>query len=315
MPRIAQHEAVQTLNYLFQSASYLSAVAGAPPSLAISRARQLVGLSKKATTRLDTSVKRSICRRCRAPLVLEGLTSCVRVKRSGPHGWVKVTRCLACTRTQIVPLGPGFDEESRRQKALKKREKRRAKAAEKRRRMAEAGEKNAQQETSRKRPISQRARRRASREKRATLEAMNEVNDRSALKKSIGPRRRSKRCDKDEVKQMGQDKDADIEMEPRDVPATSSSEAKRSRRRRKKALVAPSLDSPSIKDQASSVRLADALPRYTDRLRDSADWHRAVEKASEAGQLDQEQQSTLQLLRGDHIMAHGIGRGGVLGPS
>ncbi|MCO5558253.1 hypothetical protein L7F22_011832 [Adiantum nelumboides] len=151
MPRIAQHEAVQTLNYLFQSASYLSAVAGAPPSLAISRARQLVGLSKKATTRLDTSVKRSICRRCRAPLVLEGLTSCVKVKRSGPHGWVKVTRCLACTRKQVVPLGPGFDEKTRRKKALKKREKRRTKAAEKRRRMAEAGEQGAEPETSMKR--------------------------------------------------------------------------------------------------------------------------------------------------------------------
>lgn len=340
MPRIVQHEAVHTLNYLFQSASYLAALAtkSTAPSLAISRARQLIGLSKKATTRLDTSLKRSICRRCRAPLVLEGLTSCVRIRRSGPHGWVKVTKCLVCARKQVIPLGYGVEEERRRRKrkSLKRKQKRKEKiAAAREERVVNADAtgqpkkeegKDNDGSTTKRRPTSQRSRRRAAMETRRKLEAMQDAETgRDTVSKLTDdhpnrkPRRRRKKSEEDAVQphkghEMGVDAAAsslDDDTSMQDLE-TKREPAKRKRKRRKGTTSSNPL---TTADSAPQKSLSSTLPRYTDRVQGDDDWDKAIESLHGAGQLQQEHIKALRSLRGDHMIAHGIGRGGLLGPS
>ncbi|SGY66188.1 BQ5605_C004g02638 [Microbotryum silenes-dioicae] len=61
--------------------------------------------AQKATVKMDPSVKRTVCKTCRSVLVA-GMSSSVRVKRSGPHGHRIVHTCLACRTTRKLPAPP-----------------------------------------------------------------------------------------------------------------------------------------------------------------------------------------------------------------
>ncbi|GAA6032614.1 hypothetical protein JCM8097_004839 [Rhodosporidiobolus ruineniae] len=68
-------------------------------------ARQMVEVAKKATVRMDPSVKRTKCKGCSVVLV-PGVTSRVRVKPSGPHAHVIVHTCLSCQTQRRLPAPP-----------------------------------------------------------------------------------------------------------------------------------------------------------------------------------------------------------------
>ncbi|BGP16915.1 hypothetical protein JCM10213_007360 [Rhodosporidiobolus nylandii] len=68
-------------------------------------AKEMVEVAKKATVRMDPSVKRTKCKGCGGVLVA-GVTSQVRIKPSGPHGHLIVHTCLSCHSQRRLPAPP-----------------------------------------------------------------------------------------------------------------------------------------------------------------------------------------------------------------
>ncbi|ORY57985.1 RNAse P Rpr2/Rpp21/SNM1 subunit domain-domain-containing protein [Leucosporidium creatinivorum] len=67
-------------------------------------------VAKKATVRMDPTVKRTMCKGCSAVLV-PGVTSTVRVKPSGPHAHLVVHTCLTCGTRRRLPAPPHLPDE------------------------------------------------------------------------------------------------------------------------------------------------------------------------------------------------------------
>ncbi|GAA5953114.1 hypothetical protein JCM21900_006113 [Sporobolomyces salmonicolor] len=67
--------------------------------------RTMNEVAKKATVRMDPTVKRTLCKGCSLVLV-PGVTSSVRVKPSGPHAHVIVHTCHACHAQRRLPTPP-----------------------------------------------------------------------------------------------------------------------------------------------------------------------------------------------------------------
>lgn len=105
--RVAQSENVLSLNYIYQLAAYrILQAATQERSLndAIARSVQIQSLTRKATLRLDTTIKRTICKRCSLPL-LPGVTSSIRVRASLSTARAVEIKCLVCSRrTQSIAL-------------------------------------------------------------------------------------------------------------------------------------------------------------------------------------------------------------------
>ncbi|KAK4701355.1 ribonuclease P protein subunit RPR2, partial [Phenoliferia sp. Uapishka_3] len=66
-------------------------------------------VAKKATVRMDPTVKRTLCKGCGAVLV-PGITATVRIKPSGPHAHLIMTTCLGCQRQLRLPAPPHLSE-------------------------------------------------------------------------------------------------------------------------------------------------------------------------------------------------------------
>ncbi|GAA6002940.1 hypothetical protein JCM10207_001910 [Rhodosporidiobolus poonsookiae] len=67
--------------------------------------KQMVEVAKKATVRMDPTVKRTKCKGCGAVLV-PGVSSSVRVKRSSVHAHLLVHTCLSCKTQRRLPAPP-----------------------------------------------------------------------------------------------------------------------------------------------------------------------------------------------------------------
>ncbi|BGP48865.1 hypothetical protein JCM10450v2_004744 [Rhodotorula kratochvilovae] len=78
---------------------------GSLKPLARHLAREMTEVAKKATVRMDPSIKRTLCTACGAVLI-PGVSSSVRVKPSGPHGHVVVHHCLSCRSQRRFPAPP-----------------------------------------------------------------------------------------------------------------------------------------------------------------------------------------------------------------
>ncbi|GAA5891011.1 hypothetical protein JCM5296_007348 [Sporobolomyces johnsonii] len=68
-------------------------------------ARTMNEVAKKATVRMDPTVKRTLCKGCSAVLV-PGVTSSVRIKPSAPHAHMVVHTCHACHSQRRFPAPP-----------------------------------------------------------------------------------------------------------------------------------------------------------------------------------------------------------------
>ena len=89
------------------------AASAVSPSTGLSLARRFLShmwdISLKSQMRLPSDVKRCMCRRCRAPLIVPS-TAVVRLEnrsRGGRKAWadVLVTRCVACGAEKRIPTG------------------------------------------------------------------------------------------------------------------------------------------------------------------------------------------------------------------
>ena len=124
LPKITQSETIHSLNYLYQSAIYAAlhaAIQGKHTLLtdSIQRRLQLHTLAKKATLRLDPSIKKSFCRRCSTPL-LAGLTCKIRSVTFPPSSRAVQTRCLVCAHRMRSCIPPN-DAKNRNTMALRRR--------------------------------------------------------------------------------------------------------------------------------------------------------------------------------------------------
>lgn len=107
LPRVLQSETIHSLNLLHQSAIFSAiqaALLGNSFGEAVQKSIQLQSLAKKATLRLDTSVKRSLCQRCSVPLI-PGLTCTIQCQTFLASSRAVKTRCRVCSlnRRMIAP--------------------------------------------------------------------------------------------------------------------------------------------------------------------------------------------------------------------
>lgn len=104
--KVAQSEALQSINHLYQSvvqSAIQSTIQKSSLGGSIQRVVQLQSLARKATLRLDASIRRSLCQRCYVPL-LPGLTSMNRCRTFGPANRAMEVQCRICTlkRRQVA---------------------------------------------------------------------------------------------------------------------------------------------------------------------------------------------------------------------
>lgn len=109
VPKTVTHpEHHHTLNHLHHVSSFYATLAAwgseqnRHKALSAQCERQLSSLARKAVIRLDTSVKRAVCRRCNVPAIA-GLTLATRSKPSGPHGHVVQNTCSVCGSVRRTP--------------------------------------------------------------------------------------------------------------------------------------------------------------------------------------------------------------------
>ncbi|KAF8322146.1 hypothetical protein DL93DRAFT_1264202 [Clavulina sp. PMI_390] len=112
-PAVQNKETMQRLNFLYQTATYLQSRStpsdGHASSLAIlSRVhtKNLVAISRKSQTRIDPSVKRSICQECHATLLV-GISASRRFNNSRTAGHRASTTCLTCRKGSSLPYHRG----------------------------------------------------------------------------------------------------------------------------------------------------------------------------------------------------------------
>ncbi|KAF8483002.1 Rpr2-domain-containing protein [Russula ochroleuca] len=75
------------------------------------RAMRLIG--QKTTTKMDPTVKRTLCRGCDTVLI-PGLSATVRVNSSNTHRHVITTNCLRCKSARRIPAPPVADSDAAR---------------------------------------------------------------------------------------------------------------------------------------------------------------------------------------------------------
>ncbi|EJU04420.1 Rpr2-domain-containing protein [Dacryopinax primogenitus] len=117
---IQNREALQRMNFLYQASAYLANAAsltgGSNPEGAkaldeLSRqyTKDMSEIALKTVTKLDPTIKRTICSRC-GSVLLPGRTSRSTIKFSGPHGHRIRSLCVQCGDARNVPAPPLLDE-------------------------------------------------------------------------------------------------------------------------------------------------------------------------------------------------------------
>ncbi|KAF7986963.1 hypothetical protein HWV62_9 [Athelia sp. TMB] len=123
---VANRDILQRLSFLYQASVYLSAAAPIPrdpqpkeitpkakrrkrpvlstADLARSYVRSMRAVGQKTTTKMDPSVKRTLCAGC-STVLLPG-TATVRVKPMRSHGHGVTYTCAACGTARRIPAPP-----------------------------------------------------------------------------------------------------------------------------------------------------------------------------------------------------------------
>lgn len=298
LPRVTQHETLHTLNVQIQQTA-LAALRGPSQSAYVRRGcRYLQSLARKATLRLDTSIKRAICKRC-SMLQLPGVTCTTRIKANRAAGFVLVITCFSCgTRRRF--LRPST--QALKLKIIARKRRRRANRQEIKILRAKASSFYSR-----------------SRAPGYTHELVPPI-----LQQTMTPGKTSQRSRRRAARYLHAVRGGDSMMKP-------GGRRPHKRRRgsgRGKALfgsiVSTSLDGkhpqPSVcqpqrkrgkKSRQMGERVADLLP-YAERLRATdkrPDWI----DGKVADGLSNEQMTLLRSMRGDHIVTRGLGRGGMVG--
>ncbi|XP_057341478.1 ribonuclease P protein subunit p21 [Microplitis mediator] len=95
-------EILERMNYLYQASKYLSKYDNITASCF---GNAMISCSRKAVLRIDTDVKRTICKCCQTPLI-PGETSRVRLITK-PIKAIRST-CLICHTSKRIPTKPGY---------------------------------------------------------------------------------------------------------------------------------------------------------------------------------------------------------------
>ncbi|TGZ83029.1 Rpr2-domain-containing protein [Ascodesmis nigricans] len=118
--RNPNHHLHSRLSHLYQASTILTAPTDstpAHPALARFYLNHFRSITKKSVTRLDPSVKRTICKRCDS-LLVEGVSSTHRIEnasKGGRKAWadVLVVECNACGAVKRFPVGIDIIKEKR----------------------------------------------------------------------------------------------------------------------------------------------------------------------------------------------------------
>ncbi|KAF8637430.1 hypothetical protein AX17_002816 [Amanita inopinata Kibby_2008] len=143
---VPNREIIQRLNFLYQASVYLTGLsrsrerASSPPScpsiseevggeaegrgvrkkvtkvkkaktvktahdLARAYTLTMTSVGKKATVKMDPAIKRTICKSCKT-IMVPGLTTSIRVKRSTSHRHRMVYTCTTCQTSRCFPAPP-----------------------------------------------------------------------------------------------------------------------------------------------------------------------------------------------------------------
>ncbi|XP_066262615.1 uncharacterized protein Rpp21 [Euwallacea similis] len=93
--KCAGKESLQRVNYLLQLANQLSMENPSSYIASLQYTNLAVSISKKAVQRLDTDIKRELCKRCRS-ILIAGVTCKIRIKKKKI-----IKRCLKCTQAKV----------------------------------------------------------------------------------------------------------------------------------------------------------------------------------------------------------------------
>ncbi|UZJ56598.1 hypothetical protein CBS101457_005918 [Exobasidium rhododendri] len=272
LPRVTQSETIQTLNLLYQSAALSalrSTLTGTYLGEAIQRSIQLQVLAKKATLRLDTTIKRSLCKRCNVPL-LPGLTCSIQCRTFAPSSRVFLIMCTLCSYKRRI-IAPPTDPANGNQSARRNRKLKRRREA----RMLQA--------KLIKYKLASSAVKLRSQKPRSSHGVQTGVGAAVPTKLSQRARRRAGKLKAQMIKE-GKREDGDSEIIST-APNASKEEGHTLDRKEQPGLV-----------------------RYPDRIKGEGGWHIDWTKES-----DHRVEEAICMLRGDHSISVGVGRGGMVG--
>lgn len=333
LPRVPQHDTLHTLNHVMLSAGYTAIqtlVQGTTSAHVRQRCRSLQSLARKATVRMDLSIKRSVCRRCGMALV-PGVTASIRTRPSPSAHMVLVTRCRLCTWQRSMPCPPLVQTRLSDKVGSRRRRKHfEAKAAETaKKKIARASQSmpnrvgglvahaptadhGISSDTSR---SGQRARRRRARALMVARKAAQGEKTTQPVKRQIKQKKRSRRRSLPlgtKLLTMVPQKDASS----RSVFLSAGKEEHLWKGRG----VAPGRDTRKGRQkQARTAALALSMPRFSERVQSKldqeTDWTQAQfglahPHSSAQAHLSQRQRNAINQLRGNHIVTKGLGKGG-----
>jgi len=112
---VAKNDSFQRINYLIQAAYLAVKQNSGRTGLARFYALTLGSIAKKNVIKLDSSVKRMLCKKCYC-LQIPGITSTVRVRHRRRHGHQVVT-CLECDTVKRYPVNSEYQLWSERSEA------------------------------------------------------------------------------------------------------------------------------------------------------------------------------------------------------
>lgn len=302
--RVAQHESVHTLNAILQQSAFTSINSilkgDLPPSSARKGCQYLQSLARKATLRLDVSIKHSICKRCHS-FLLPGLNCTIRIRPSKPSDLVLIRRCTTCGASRKMPC-PAV--QSKRFKALARRhEKRQAKIDNRKvSKKVEAVTQGAIKvdekgvlctADAKHGKLSQRARRRAARMIKKEAKEFPKADRRARKRKRRKCPQKSSAVDDKGSSNIHQPTEPEVST----VLHSSSKVG--------------SQKTPKMASKKGRARKMD-LPPYHERLQSTSssetNWKHDLPKDTSVAE-----RQALSMLRGDHVVTVGLGKGGVVG--
>jgi RNase P subunit RPR2 len=258
--KVTQSEALHSINHLYQSAvqsAIRCSITKNSLGDSIQRVVQLQGLARKATLRLDCSLRRSMCQKCHVPL-LPGLTSTIRVRTIAPISRALEVQCRLCTLKRRQIATPSRKEYSNK--------------------------------------IAARNRKKAARKLKLKLASYSPaVTKWNASNAQMAPSADSRK----------------------EEPAKDKKWSQRARRRAgriKVQMLRADLQSetdanPLQLERNTSRSKAIPLPRYASRIKGEKGWESSLEKS----EMSSHERDALMLLRGNHLLTSGVGRGGFVG--
>lgn len=301
--RVAQHESVHTLNAILQQSAFASFRSilknELPPTSARKGCQYVQSLARKATLRLDVSIKRSICRKCHS-FLLPGITCTTRIRSSKPCDLVLLKRCSICGAHRKLPC-PAI--EKKRFKSLARRHKKKQSKIDNRKvsRKVETATQGAVKVDDKdvlftseqmKGRLSQRARRRAAQD-------IKERSQQVQFGRSVSRRTRKRKQQKD-ISSHDEDQ----------MPILQSVGQKRFSSSHFHGKMKEQSASKTPKRKRRGLKVD--LPPYHERLQSTSNlethWMHDIPDSTSEVQLQ-----ALRTLRGDHLVTVGLGKGGVVG--